>query len=851
MSNTSGLKIWIQALSENTKNGNFTISIPITGNLYILWQYFGLTYSQMSMLFSGYFSQLYETATFMVYSQYECQPNTLGEEYCDPVYLSALQWTQSYITRFPPLGGIGYKSISSLNKTYYGYPELYYFYTSTPTKNKYPNVTFTIQDYLRLFYYNRTTGFPAYNDSTLLDVGKMDQFFDLAYKGNFYELAQILQLPDFNYARVLWDYVNNLVDMTVLQGKYDPEVYNIDNRGISSEAAIGNIGSQTLYKLITDMAMVIPIVITSGYDYLQLTNDMIHCVTVISEILSQAETYICSNYALEWNYSTNGISLWILAYWNGVNSTDWNIFQQLSMLNYTSMLKLFNTSNTLTQKFAMYDLNLKDHYECLNPGPRCDPMYLAKMQWGNGLVTTKLPTIFSQGFIGNATSITNFEFLSMGLSGTPEYYSFSKKLLVRSLTKSQIDFLLSFDGLFSSSQFQLFFIYEYEGKYSLQEKSFNLPKNNYMIDYLRYMIDKYYFNGLIKTKSVNTILWNDTEPLLQKLKLTNPLLGGNPALDISLTSIGRNMSQNSISSLPKSMKNMMDSGETHVNNVRKYRLFAGQDYISIPTLGYFGQLPNNTMANLTYYSMNPWAVNVPIEGTDAWGFRPYISKSDNVKFFFDIGSLVFEGKYDKEVTVKDFDCYRYRINNDILKNITENEGNNVFYAFGPSGLVNETMVFSAPIFGSKPYFLDSDSILLKLVNFSDFDSIDIHDYDTIFDIEKYSGTTFHSIQQFQYNFELKPDSLYPKLGFYNMKRYGFRTYMPFFYMQRYQKLSQHIVDKYFGIIHTILTVNLVSQIVGYTLTGILLVSLIAFIWIRRRKIRIAMERENGYPLLIK
>ncbi|OMJ92299.1 hypothetical protein SteCoe_4959 [Stentor coeruleus] len=851
MKNVNGLQIWIQALSENTINGNFVLTSPITGNLYILWQYFGLTYNQMFMLFTGYFNTAYVNVTYMAYNHYGCKPNKYSQELCDPVYLSALQWTQSYITRFPLLINESYQSISSFNTTFQGYPEMYYFYTATPTRAKYHNVNFTIESYESLFYYNRTTGFPAYSESTLLDVGKMTQFFDLAYEGRFLELVEILRLPSLNHTRVLWDYINSLVDLTVLKGRYDPNVYNIDNRGISSEAAIGNIGSQCLYKLITDMAEIIPIVITSGYDLFQLHTDKIYCVSVVAEILSDDETYICGNYALEWSISSNGISLWILAYWNGVNSTDWNNFQQISMLNYTNMLKLFNTSNILTQTFASYDLYLKKHYGCSNPGLRCDPMYLAKMQWGRGLVTMNLPSAFSKGYIGNSTSITNFEFLSMGLNGTPEYYSFSKGLLTPILTESEIDFLLSFNGLFSSSQFQLFFIYQYEGNHNLQQESFKLPKNNYMIEYLRHLIDKYYFGGLIKTKSVSTILWNDTEPLLQSLKSLNPLLGGNPALDPSLTSIGRNMSKNSVASLPKYMKNMMDSGETHVKNVRKYRLFAGKDYINFPVLGYFGQLPNNTGPNLTYYNMNPWGANISIEGTDAWGFKPYISKSDDINIFFDIGSLVFEGKYDKQVTVKNFDCYRYRINNDILKNSTAIEKNKALYAFGPSGLINETMVFGAPVFGSKPYFLDADTILLKLVNFSDFASVHIHDYDTFFDVEKYSGTVFYSIEQFQYNFELKPDNLYPKLGLYNMKRYGRRTYMPFFYMQRYQKLSQHIVDKYFGIIHTILTVSLIAQIVGFTLSGILLVLLIIYIWVRRRKVRIALESEKGYSLLIK
>jgi hypothetical protein len=145
----------------------------------------------------------------MVYVNYNCNLYK-GEELCDPLYLSAIQWNSSYVTRFPPGGAGATPSIATTNSSTPGFPEIYYYYNATSTETKYPGVNFTEDNYNLLFYYNRTTGWPAYNDSTLLDVGKMNQFFELSYQGNFNELAEILQLPSENHAKVLWDYINAL-----------------------------------------------------------------------------------------------------------------------------------------------------------------------------------------------------------------------------------------------------------------------------------------------------------------------------------------------------------------------------------------------------------------------------------------------------------------------------------------------------------------------------------------------------------------------------------------------------------------------------------------------------------------
>ena len=478
-------------------------------------------------------------------------------------------------------------------------------------------------------------------------------------------------------------------------------------------------------------------------------------------------------------------------------------------------------------------------------------MYLAKMQWGQGFVTNNLPSEFKNINIGNSSSIVNYPYLSIGLQGTPEYYSFAlKNSNSQGLSIEQINLLLSFDYLLGQTTFQLYFIKLFTHEYRFLQRMFNLTsvELNAMSDYLRYMIDQYFFNGLMKTKTVNEILWADNEPLLYTQLTLNPLLGGDPATNLNQTSIAQNMTQDNFDNMPDSFRDGMDSGETDVNNVRTYRLYGGQPYINLPTLTYFGEGPNGS--NISYANMNPWAAEIPMDGTDAWAFRPYISKSDDIKFFFDVAGIVFDALYVKEVTIREFDCLRYSINPNILQNASQNPANVVFYQFGPYGIVNQTTVFSAPLFGSKPYFLDADPMLNQLVNYSDPTLAVPSLYESAFDSEIYSGTVLHALEQIQYNFEVKPDNLYPKLGMQSLNKYGYTTFMPMFFLQRSETLSQSIVDKYFGMIHTVLTVILVAQIVGYVLFGIFFILLVVYIWKKHRKQKINGLSEKGQSLII-
>jgi hypothetical protein len=49
---------------------------------------------------------------------------------------------------------------------------------------------------------------------------------------------------------------------------------------------------------------------------------------------------------------------------------------------------------------------------------------------------------------------------------------------------------------------------------------------------------------------------------------------------------------------------------------------------------------------------------------------------------------------------------RYRIEKGAFQNADENPTNCAFGNFGPSGVLNMSDIIGAPVFASKPYFLD-------------------------------------------------------------------------------------------------------------------------------------------------
>jgi len=52
-----------------------------------------------------------------------------------------------------------------------------------------------------------------------------------------------------------------------------------------------------------------------------------------------------------------------------------------------------------------------------------------------------------------------------------------------------------------------------------------------IVDYLRYIADKFALGGLFITRTVDEWLWTGEDEFLNTIKHTNPLAGGDPSID--------------------------------------------------------------------------------------------------------------------------------------------------------------------------------------------------------------------------------------------------------------------------------------------------------------------------------
>lgn len=839
LGNRLGLQIWIIALQENLQNGTFVMPQPVVGTLYLLWQQFGLTSSQMTSIFTGHFYDIYDLISLVFFINYEC-PEYQGLDVCDPIFLAGIQWSSSGITltppAIPPLG----PSILSINNTAAGYPELYYFYDYTTSKQKFSNYSFTPDTYRSLFNYNRTTGFPLYDPNTLLDVQQMSIFFQFGLNEDFSNMAQQFNLSDETAARILWDYVNALIDYTSLQGCFDPEVFDVGNRGIASEAAIGQVGSPSIYNFTVFLSETLLINITSLYDYLRFEELGLTCEEVVGDNIKQAG--ICGIYELQWQ--DGGISWWIQAYWDGVDSQAWRTFQITSGLSDVQMAELFGGQSTLVKNFAAFDLELKENYRCPNYGPHCDPHYLANKQWGQSYVTLNLPSIFNTlGHIENSTSISNYPFFSSKYSGTPEYGAFALALNKPVLANDTlIEELLSFTGLFAPTMFQRYFIYNFALNNSAITSEFGITDIDTFTAYLRYFVDRFFLGGLIRTKTVQQILYTDDDPLVHYQINLNPLKGGNPALSINQTQVAQNRSKEMVLEPGVQFYNKINSGRHNIDDLREYENYGGVDYFNFVQEYYFG-VGNDGMPNISYINLNPWAVEVKTRGTDGWQFKPFLTSDDTLYYYLDISGVLFKINFYEHVTHKGYDCLKYEIDNGMLQNVTQNPKQADFYQFGPNGLTNETGVFAAPIFGSKPYFYQGEPNLYNMINFTNPDVSD-KTCQSYFYIEKNTGLVVKGDEYVQYNLEIKPDILYPNLGLDNLKEFGYHTYLPFMILDRHVDIPKSELDKNLGMLKTVKKIELGGLIVGYTLAGIFSIFGGIVLWRRRKAKKVELNQES-------
>eukprot|EP00929_Paragymnodinium_shiwhaense_P113198 TRINITY_DN81457_c0_g1_i1.p1 TRINITY_DN81457_c0_g1~~TRINITY_DN81457_c0_g1_i1.p1 ORF type:complete len:560 (+),score=49.15 TRINITY_DN81457_c0_g1_i1:107-1786(+) len=131
-----------------------------------------------------------------------------------------------------------------------------------------------------------------------------------------------------------------------------------------------------------------------------------------------------------------------------------------------------------------------------------------------------------------------------------------------------------------------------------------------------------------------------------------------------------------------------------------------------------------------------------VAGTDGSQFRPSLhSEHEEVVIFFDfmMRKMLMETRSGEQADYMDIPVRRFRPEfNSTWGNATERPANARYYQWGPSGLMNGTMIFTADLFLSLPHFLGCDERLLSAVSGLQPDPAK---HDLYIDVEPYTGMT--------------------------------------------------------------------------------------------------------------
>jgi lysosome membrane protein 2 len=193
--------------------------------------------------------------------------------------------------------------------------------------------------------------------------------------------------------------------------------------------------------------------------------------------------------------------------------------------------------------------------------------------------------------------------------------------------------------------------------------------------------------------------------------------------------------------------------------------------------------------NFEIYKHGGWGTPAAkmLNGTAGFIFPPDVKKEHNLTAF--ISELYRSGyfSFTEVKTLYGINLYRYVLPRDELVSANQDPG---FYANGPNGLLNLTAVFeeNAPVFASKPHFLDADKGYLN--NVTGMDPVrSLHDSNL--DVEPITGAVMRAAKRIQINLRLVRNS-----DFVETEKIMPLLMMPVFWASEEGSLTKSLANKF-------------------------------------------------------
>eukprot|EP00053_Salpingoeca_punica_P010396 m.93577 g.93577 ORF g.93577 m.93577 type:complete len:551 (-) comp15378_c1_seq1:281-1933(-) len=252
------------------------------------------------------------------------------------------------------------------------------------------------------------------------------------------------------------------------------------------------------------------------------------------------------------------------------------------------------------------------------------------------------------------------------------------------------------------------------------------------------LIDDFYKREketVFMTRSAGSLIFGYEDPLL-KLLTEAKLPGATPYFQLQLNSTIE----------AKTLVSEVWSGTTDVDKTAVFTQW--QNYT---LLDKWGGCPNTT-PNYDVYNRQANMIN----GTQGDSFKPLLKREDVLQVYTEDLLRSSDLIYESDTSYKGIDLYRYVLAPYSMMNATEYAPNCGFDNYGPTGVLNMTRSVSgnAPIFASKPFFLQADPVYRTTLTGLQEPDITIHD--TTLDIEPWTGSVMRAHQRVQINLHALP-----------------------------------------------------------------------------------------------
>ncbi|XP_065920236.1 lysosome membrane protein 2-like [Dysidea avara] len=173
------------------------------------------------------------------------------------------------------------------------------------------------------------------------------------------------------------------------------------------------------------------------------------------------------------------------------------------------------------------------------------------------------------------------------------------------------------------------------------------------------------------------------------------------------------------------------------------------------------------------------------KSTEGLLFHAILDQNEMLEVFISDTNRTFHLKSKEEVSIRGIDAYRFRtIEGDFRPDTNYLTGNNT-----PNGLIYlGVLQHDAPVYGSKPHFLDCDESLLEAVE--GISPPDKRVHDIIVDVEPVTGSTINVHNRLQVLFNVSQTSQYFE-PFNNITS----VYFPLFYVDEHAMLDDELKSK--------------------------------------------------------